>query len=184
MRTSLRRALAGVSALTLMSAALVLGGTGTASAEDSNFCPHLGSTRLLTANDGAYKVWLYQPSGETHLCFGVDGHVRGDLLLRTGLTGSLIPTVVPDVDDDECGVYFHLQDPVDVEINLGVDTSPPTYEVCFGGGGTAVGLSYTPASGSLSPSPELWLDNSLVARAYCTRIYGSSAACAYPIRFL
>lgn len=182
MLASLRRVLAGASALTLVSAALVLGGASTASAEDSNFCPELGSTRLLTANDGQYKVWLYQANGETHLCFGVTSYARGDLLFRTGLSGSLIPTVVPDVSADDCDVYFHLQDPADVVINLDTDTSSPSYYLCFGAEGSAVGVAITSANGSVNPSPELWLDYSTVARYYCTYVLGGG--CFYPIRVL
>ena len=180
MRTSLRRALAAATATVAASAALLVGATP-ASALDSTVCPQATSTRLLTANDGEYKVWLYQPAdGTVYVCF-VAGPTYGGgvLMFRTGLTGSLIPSVIPDPDASDCDSYLHLQDPVDVEIEFGWTAWLPPFYLCFGVEGTAVGLTVTAANGSVNPSVELWLDAAsglctLVTNYYCstaTRIF-------------
>lgn len=183
MRTSLRRVLAGTSALTMLSAGLVLGTAAPAAAEGSATCTQTESTRLLTANDGLYKVWLYQANGDVHVCFGIGYDLRGDLIFRSGLGGSLVPTVVPDPDASDCASYLHLQDPADLRIQFEWTASLPAY-FCIGAEGTAVGIALSGANGTVNPRPELWLDFSLIAQTYCWLVMESNCYSDWPKRVL
>ena len=171
MRTSLRRALAGVAATTLACSALFLAGATPASAEDSSVCPQASSTRLLTANDGQYKVWLYQATnGTSYVCFASTDIVDGVFVVETGLSGTLVPTLSPDVSAD-CNSYFNLQDPVDAMLQWQWTSFTPPMYFCLGVNGTAVGFTLTGPSGSANPDVDLWLDSgSTAAWLYCQSI--------------
>ena len=161
MRRSLRRALAAATGTVVASSALVLGAATPASALDSTACPHSSSTRLLTADDGDVKLWLYQPAGDTaYVCFGSGTTARGVLVFEAGLGGSLVPTVTPDPDASDCATFLHLQDPADVNVQFEVHPflRPFRTSFCFGVNGTAVGVSVVGGNGAVDPNVELWLD--------------------------
>lgn len=161
MRTSFRRAVAAATVTVVVSSALVLGAATPAAALDSTACPHASSTRLLTVDDGAIKLWLHQPDGGTaYVCFGFGTTARGVLVFEAGLGGSLVPTVTPDVDASDCATFLHVQDPADVEVQLELHPflRPFRTYFCFGVNGTAVGVLVTGANGSVDPNVELWLD--------------------------
>ncbi len=184
----LRRALAGASATVLLTGALVAGGTAPAAAETSSFCPHAGSTRLFTANGGQYKVWLYQTANpyngslEYHLCYAASPDVAGDLVIRTGVTGSLVPYVDYNTSDQNCPDFFTVQDPIQFVSQLGTSYWP-YYSFCFGAGeGTdtsAVRVTFGLPTIWAAPSVELWVDRyTTVATAYCKAV--NDYQCRYP----
>jgi hypothetical protein len=49
-----------------------------ASAVEPGPCPHDESTRLFTANDGDYKVWVYQDGDRVFVCTAVAGAVANN----------------------------------------------------------------------------------------------------------
>lgn len=176
----LRRALAGVSATVLLTGALVAGTAAPAAAELSSFCPQAGSTRLLTAQGGQYKVWLYQTSNpyngstEYHLCYAASPDVAGDLVIRTGITGSVFPYVDYNVADQNCPDFFTLQDPIQYVTQLGTSYYP-YYSFCFGAGeGTdtsAVRVTFGLPTLTANPRVELWVDRyTTVANWYCATV--------------
>lgn len=182
MRTSVRRALAAASALVTLSAALLLGTATPAAAEGSDFCPENGSVRLVTLNDGnALKIWLYQTNGDLHVCFNVEHLVKGDLILRGGVSAGVGPQVDYDIDAFDCTWILHLEDPAELIVKL--NPSLPGY-FCIGVNDRNIGISINPGNGTVSPSPELWLDDTLLAFELCffTRPYCGSSA--FPMRFL
>jgi hypothetical protein len=169
----LRRALAGASATALLTGALVAGSAAPASAESSSFCPQAASTRLLTANNGDYKVWLYRNvtayGDEYHLCYGATTLGRGDIVLRAGVTGSIVPTVTYTLSDPNCPDFFTIQDPVQVvtEFNWGTLTS-----ICFGADdGSAVRVTIGLPNPSVRPRAELWVERySALGSEYCALV--------------
>lgn len=180
LRASILRAVAGLSATALTSAALVFGGATAAVAASSLSCPEAASTRLFTANDGQYKVWLYQPTAnEAHICFAATffASVAGDIIVRGALNGPVVPTVTPLFNG--CDEFLHIQDPVDFTFLLEADAGNPG-RVCVGVGSTAVGVSFTyPGVPSADPEIEVWLDpQTTVGSLYCTwALNGSSEYC-------
>lgn len=159
MRTSLRRALAAASATVVASAALALGAAPPAAAETSYSCPSEGSIRLVDANDGYYRVWLYQPSpGEVFLCFKFVDYGAGVLIFRSGAHGSLVPDVTVNPAASDCAEYLHLTEPADVLLQLQYYSVTPPMYLCFGANGNAVGVDVEPATGGVAPGVELWLD--------------------------
>lgn len=181
--SKLRRALTGASATALLAGTLVVGNATPALAAPSDACPMSGSTRLLTESDGRYKVWLYQPSaGEVHVCFGATSYVRGDVVFTTGLTGTLIPTVTPTTSDPNCVDYLHLQDPVELVVQLRTSTGSNPRYVCFMvGDGNAIRITVTAPTGSVNPNVDLLLDYSTtVGRTYCQYVAPNSDPCIYP----
>lgn len=161
MRTSLRRALAAATVTVVASSALVLGAATPASALDSTACPHASSTRLLTANDGEIKLWLYQPAdGTAYVCFGFGTTASGVLVVEPGLRGDPAPNVIPDPDASDCATYLDVADPVDVDVQFewSAFLRPFLAHLCFGVNGTAVGVSVVGGYGTVDPNVELWLD--------------------------
>lgn len=166
----LRRALAGASATALLAGALIAGSVAPASAESSSFCPSAGSTRLLTANNGDYKVWVYKTlttyGDEYHLCYGASNLGRGDIVLRAGVAGTLVPTVGWSLTDPNCPDFFTVQDPVELvtEFGWGSLTS-----ICFGvTEGSAVRLTVGLPDPRIGPRAELWVERySYLGTTYC-----------------
>lgn len=161
----IRRALTGVAATALLAGAIVTG-TAAPAAADSSACPEASSTRLLTANGDDYKLWIYQPSGsEIHICYSVgwvpfSGAVQaGEVVVRTGQSGSFVPSVTPVTNDSTCPDFFNLEDPADLLIEgYLIDLSDP-YSYCFGfGDNAAFRVTIDTANGSLNPSAEIWID--------------------------
>lgn len=171
-----RRTLAAT--LTIVCTSGLVAGAAPASAEDSTFCPQSSSTRLLTANDGDYKIWLYQPGQEVHVCWAADGAVGGAFVFRTGLGGTLVPVVTADPNDTTCPAFIHVQEPVDLMTRLGLATSSP-YSVCIGvGGGNAVRVTVTTPTGTANPQAEIWLDGGTsVAYEYCDKVAPDRTSC-------
>lgn len=176
-----RRVLATLAATALAPALLVAGAIPASAA--SSYCPQAASTRLLTVTDAngypQFKLWIYQPTPqEVHVCFVVGTfYAAGELSFRTGLTGSLVPTVTPVVDDATCPVWWHVEDPVDVvtRLTLVLGTSS---DVCFGAGSNAVRLTVTGASGTANPATELWLDrHTVLGDAWCTYVTPDAYEC-------
>jgi hypothetical protein len=154
-----------------------------AHAEPSALCPESTSIRAVTVDDGAGgvvdKVWISQPStGEVDVCFVVDGtFLGGEAVLRTGLSGSVVPTVTPVLNDPACPVYRHVTDPVDVVVRLAAALADPDY-VCFGLGSTAVGVTVTSVSPSSQLSAQLWIDkHTLAGEAWCTYVEPGAYEC-------
>jgi hypothetical protein len=181
---SLRRALAAVAA-TAVTTATLLAAAAPARAWYSWYCPEASSTRLLTADNGEYKLWLYQPdAAEVHLCYAAGDVVAGEVVFRTGLSGSLLPTVTPVLSDPSCPELFSVQDPVQLVLQLAAQLSNP-YSVCVGiGDGTAVRVTVGTPTVAFSPTVELWLDRYTTAgTTFCTAL-GSTlyeAACHLPV---
>ena len=147
--------------------------TATPALAGSSFCTHEGSTRLFTANDGTYKLWVdtvdLGPYNETHVCFGAGNLVRGDYSFRDGLSGTFVPTVTPTVDDPNCPRLLHVQDPVDVMTQFASNLSSNPYHLCFGLTDQAFRITLGTPSPSANPDVHLYLDRTTdVANAVCT----------------
>lgn len=177
----LRRALAGTSATVVLAGALIAGSVAPAAAESSDFCPQATSTRLLTANNGEYKVWLYKNlttyGDEYHLCYGVSGGARGDIVVRSGITGSLVPTVDWSLADPNCPNLFTVQDPAEVVTEFGWSG----LSFCFGAtDNSAIRVTFGTPNVTANPRAELWVErSSLLGQTYCdlvndTQCYWSS----------
>ena len=167
-----RRALTGVIATVVLAAGPLAGATPASAAPGSGVCPHAESTRLFTANDGEYKLWVWQTENalgwdETHLCFSYNVFVAGDLVVRHPVQGSVMPVLQPDLDDETCPVSLNIQDPVPLVIRTGNWLSNPGY-VCFGIGDQAVRLRFGPPRVTLTPAVVLYLDRfTSVGEAFC-----------------
>ena len=163
----LRRALAGATV-----AVALLASTAPADAASSATCVRESSTRLLTANNGEYKIWLQKVtspySADTyHLCWRTSSVSGGDLVIRTPFRGDPTPTVAYVVNDPSCPDFFTVQDPVQLVTELATQLNNP-YGLCLGvGDGRAVRVSVgLPWIGW--PNVELWLDKyTTVTDTYC-----------------
>ena len=171
----LRRVLTGASATAVLAGALVAGSATPAAAAASSFCPQAGSTRLFTANNGQYKVWLYRTttyygSDEYHLCYASSPQVAGDIVVGTGLRGSLVPTVTYSLTDPNCPDFFTVQDPIQLVTELSAGNAP--YNFCFGvGDNKAVRVQFGLPTVSAWPTLELWVDRwTTVGQTYCNAV--------------
>jgi hypothetical protein len=179
MRTVLR-AVSGVAATVVSAAVLVATTAAPAAARTSEFCPSATSTRLLTANDGDYKLWLYQPGvHDLYVCFGALDVVRGAFEFHTGVTGTLVPTVTPTVAGASCPDLLHVQDPAEVVVQLQASLTASPVSLCFGlGDGSAVRIDVAMPTGTASPREILWLDHGTApAAAYCDTIGWINPSC-------
>lgn len=166
----LRRALAGATIVASLAATL---GAAPASAADSGVCDYYRSRRLLTANNGEYKVWVDQFTDiygrdTTNVCWKSSSTSAGVLTFRSPFRDSPLPTVNYVVNDPSCPNFFTVEDPVQavVELSAGIYGNPA--DICFGvGDNRAVRVRLgTPTIGNVST--ELWLDKgTVVARTYC-----------------
>ncbi|HWL35913.1 MAG TPA: hypothetical protein VNQ77_06945 [Frankiaceae bacterium] len=169
----LRRALAGVSATTLLAGALIAGTVAPAAAEPSTFCPQATSTRLLTANEGDYKLWIFKNvttyGDEYHICYGASNLGRGDIVIRAGVGGTLVPTVGWTLTDPNCPDFFTVQDPVELVTELGWGSLT---SICFGvTDGSAVRLTVGLPDPRFSPRAELWVERySYLGSTYCSLV--------------
>ena len=169
-----RRGVAALLTTALCAAAGLVAGAAPASADDSTYCPESGSTRLLTANDGAYKVWVYNDyNGWTHICFATFGrYFAGDLVVRSGLSGSPVPTVTP-VLDPSCPRLFELQDPAHFLLQAWWNLNSSPYTICLGAEETAIRVTVATPTATVNPGVQLWLDpqaESQVTRLYCDNV--------------
>lgn len=171
----LRRTLAGASATAVLAGALVVGTAAPASAVSSTFCPHASSTRVFTANNGQYKVWLYRTttyygSDEYHLCYASSPVVGGDIVVGTGLSGSVVPTVNYSLSDPTCPDFFTVQDPVQLVTEMSLGSAP--WNFCFGvGNNSAIRVQFGLPTVSAWPYLQLWVDRySNVGQTYCNAV--------------
>jgi len=179
MRTVLR-AVSGLAATVVTAAALVATSATPTAAMTSEFCPYATSTRLLTANDGDYKLWLYQPgTHDLYVCFGALDVLSGTFELHTGVTGTLVPTVTPTVPGASCPDLLHVQDPVDVVLQFRAALTGSPVSICFGlGDGSAVRIDVAMPTGTVNPREILWLDHGTTpADAYCETIGWINPTC-------
>lgn len=166
----LRRALTGATATVVIAAGLLVGATP-ASAIDSDYCPAADSTRLLTANGGEYKLWVWQTANsqgwtETQICFAAGDVIAGDLIIRHPVQG--VPTVTPTLDDQDCVHLLDIQDPVQLLIQLGYALSGNPVYVCVGAGDQAYRIELIMPDPFLTPAVVLYLDrHTLVGDAFC-----------------
>jgi hypothetical protein len=171
MRPTFQRALAGAATTATLCAGLL----ATPALAGSTFCVHDDSTRLFTANDGTYKLWVETRTvdgyRETHVCFGAGDTLRGEYSFRDGLGGTFVPTVEPLVDDPACPRLLHVQDPVDVMTRFAQQISTNPYYVCFGLVDQAVRITLGTPSPTASPDTDLHLDRDTeVADAICAAV--------------
>lgn len=163
-----RRALTGVIATVMLAA----GAAPASAVPGSGSCPSAESTRLLTANDGDYKLWVWQTENEqgwdeTHLCFSYNALVAGDLVVRHPVQVRVEPTLQPDLDDEACPESLDVEDPIPLLIRAGNGFSNPGF-ICFGIGDQAVRLTFSTPRGELTPAVVLYLDRfTSVGEAFC-----------------
>lgn len=121
--SAFRRALTGVTAAALAAAALA-----TPASAASHTCAYETSTRLLTAKDREYKVWVERSptNGRTYVCFGAGGDVLG---------GSIdvgdVPGPPPVVVGGACADGLDVEDPVRLWVAEDVTTGGRTVCVSF-----------------------------------------------------
>lgn len=166
-----RRVLAGASLVASLAVTTV--GVAPATAADSGVCDPYRSRRLLTANQGEYKLWVDQFTDvygreTTNVCWKSTTVSGGVLTFRSPFRGSPVPTVDYTVNDANCPNLFTVEDPVQavIELYAGIFSNPA--DVCFGvSDNRAIRVRVgTPYVGI--PSVELWLDkNTTAGREYC-----------------
>jgi hypothetical protein len=112
-----------------------------AHASASDYCPSDGSVKLLTANGGAEKLWLYN-GAETYICFKAASLVGGRITLRSAVVPNIVPLPAVDASYASCPALFTVEDPVQFVVALMLQTTSP-YSICFGvANGQAIKLTY------------------------------------------
>lgn len=163
-----RRTLAGASVLAALAGSFVA--TPASADSSSATCNHATSTRLLTAQEGEYKLWvekvtpLYYGADEYHICWKLSDVTAGDLVLRSAFRGDPTPTFSYVVNDATCPDFFTLQDPIQLVTELRAN---PT-DFCVGvDNNRAIRIRLGVPSVHI-PWVELWLDKDTAAgEAFC-----------------
>jgi hypothetical protein len=171
--SSIFRTLAAAAAGVVAAAALVV--TATPASASSGLCPYEASTRLLTADDRNYRVWVVAEDayGRTRVCFRFGPDVAGSLIISDAYLGHA-PNVTVERD---FGVYcpdiFDIEDPVVVLLEAGLFVGRT---LCIGVAGEAYAINVTFPSYDM-PRVVLSLDRgSALARTYCD-VFPETYAC-------
>jgi hypothetical protein len=161
----LRRTLAGASVVVALAGSL---GAAPAAADSSGTCVHETSTRLFTAQNGDYKLWVekqtpeFSGADEYHVCWKTTNVSGGDLVVRSAFRGDATPTFSYVLNDATCPDFFTLQDPVQLVTELGTSLSNP-YDFCVGVDNNRAVRIRLGIPRVYTPFVELWIDNGTTA---------------------
>lgn len=158
--TLLRRTLAGASVLAALAASF---GAAPATADSSGTCLHETSTRLFTAQNGDFKLWVdkqtpqFSGADEYHVCWKATNVAGGDLVVRSAFRGDATPTFSYVVNDATCPDFFTLQDPVQLVTELDLGSVPSDF--CVGIDNNRAVRIRLGVPQVYTPFVELWIDN-------------------------
>ncbi|HWL35912.1 MAG TPA: hypothetical protein VNQ77_06940 [Frankiaceae bacterium] len=162
----LRRTLAGASVLAALAGGLA---AAPATAESSGTCAHTTSTRLFTAQNGEFKLWVEKTTPQTygadeyHVCWKTATLAGGDFVIRSAFRGDPAPTFDYVLNDANCPDFFTLQDPIQLVTEL--SASNP-YDFCVGVDNNRAVRIQLGIPTVYTPFTELWIDNGTSLTSY------------------
>lgn len=166
----LRRTLAGASVVVALAGSF---GAAPATADSSGTCVQEDSTRLFTAQNGDFKLWVdqqtpqYSGADEFHVCWKTTNVGGGDLVIRSAFRGDATPTFSYVVNDATCPDFFTFQDPIQLVTELGTSLSNP-YDICVGVDNNRAVRIRLGIPRVYTPFTELWIDNgTTVTNLFC-----------------
>jgi hypothetical protein len=129
-----------------------------ANASPSDVCPSESSTRVLTADGGAERLWIYAAGSDTTICFKAGSLGGGRITVHGAVIPNLVPTAGVDPAYASCPNLFTVEDPVQFVVAVAAQTTNP-YSICFGvQNGQAVKLTLTDATKQWYEVASIYLD--------------------------